>query len=36
MDKYKDIRIVIPGHGNYGGEEILTHTIKLVKEERKK
>ncbi|PXX30594.1 subclass B1 metallo-beta-lactamase [Arenibacter sp. ARW7G5Y1] len=27
--KYPDIKIVIPGHGNYGGTELLEYTIKL-------
>jgi len=30
MDKYKDIKIVIPGHGDFGSTELLTHTIELV------
>lgn len=34
--KYKDIKIIIPGHGNYGGPELLTHTIDLVKSHRNK
>jgi metallo-beta-lactamase class B len=36
MYEYTDIKIVIPGHGNYGGKEILAHTIELVEAERKK
>lgn len=31
MKKYENIEIVIPGHGNYGDSELLTHTIELVK-----
>lgn len=27
--KYKDAKIVIPGHGNYGGTELLDYTINL-------
>jgi len=25
-----------PGHGNYGGTELLTHTIKLIEKEKNK
>ncbi|MGQ1783967.1 MULTISPECIES: subclass B1 metallo-beta-lactamase [unclassified Saccharicrinis] len=28
---YPDAEIVIPGHGNYGGQELLSHTYELVK-----
>lgn len=27
---YSDAKIVIPGHGDYGGKELFNHTIKLV------
>ncbi len=30
------IKTVIPGHGNFGGSELLTHTIELVEKKRKK
>jgi metallo-beta-lactamase class B len=36
MEKYTDVEIVIPGHGNYGGIELLPHTIELVENERNK
>ncbi|MDX2444076.1 MAG: CfiA family subclass B1 metallo-beta-lactamase, partial [Bacteroidales bacterium] len=29
--EFKDIDIVIPGHGQYGNKELLDHTIELVK-----
>ncbi len=29
--KYPDAKIVIPGHGEIGGEELLDYTIKLFK-----
>jgi metallo-beta-lactamase class B len=28
--KFKDARIVVPGHGPYGGLELLTHTKELA------
>ncbi|MCF7805090.1 MAG: subclass B1 metallo-beta-lactamase [Candidatus Marinimicrobia bacterium] len=31
LDVYRDIRFVIPGHGDYGGTELLNHTIDLVR-----
>jgi metallo-beta-lactamase class B len=34
--EYSEINIVIPGHGNYGGRELLLHTIELVKNEKEK
>jgi metallo-beta-lactamase class B len=34
MKKYPDIKTVIPGHGNFGGPELLNHTIELVKREK--
>ena len=36
MDKYTDIRLVIPGHGNFGGTELLTHTIELIEKKKNK
>jgi metallo-beta-lactamase class B len=36
MEKYSDVKIVVPGHGNYGGIELLPHTIGLVENERNK
>lgn len=35
MDKYTDIKIVIPGHGGFGGVELLTHTIELIEKQKK-
>lgn len=35
MDAYENIQLVIPGHGDVGGVELLTHTIELVKKEKK-
>lgn len=29
QSKYKEAEIVIPGHGKYGGPELLTYTIKM-------
>lgn len=34
IKKYKDIQIVIPGHGEIGDKELLTHTVELVKREK--
>jgi len=31
IDKFPDAKMVIPGHGNFGGIELLTHTLKLSK-----
>ncbi len=36
LEKYKDIGIVIPGHGEFGGIELLKHTIELVEKEKSK
>lgn len=36
LKKYPDIKAVIPGHGDFGGTELLEHTIKLVKNEKNK
>ena len=36
MFAYPDVKIVIPGHGNYGDAELLSHTIVLVKEFKQK
>jgi len=30
MAKYKDAQIVVPGHGLWGGPELLQHTLELV------
>jgi len=30
LKKYKDARIVIPGHGNWGDTKLLSHTIDLL------
>lgn len=31
IDAYPDARIVIPGHGKYGGIDLLYHTLELLK-----
>lgn len=36
MREYPEIKTVIPGHGDSGGVELLTHTIKLVETEKNK
>jgi metallo-beta-lactamase class B len=36
MQKYTDIKTVIPGHGDIGGSELLSHTIELVEKEKNK
>jgi metallo-beta-lactamase class B len=36
MMQYPVINTVIPGHGNFGGTELLTHTIELVRREKNK
>lgn len=36
MKTYPDIQTVIPGHGDLGGTELLTHTIELVEREKSK
>jgi metallo-beta-lactamase class B len=36
MNKYPVIVTVIPGHGDFGGLELLTHTIELVEKEKNK
>ena len=36
MKKYPEIKTLIPGHGDFGGTELLTHTIKLVDKEKNK
>ena len=30
LDKYPDAKIVIPGHGEFGGVELLKHTIEIL------
>ena len=30
LDKYKDAKIVVPGHGNYGDTGLIKHTIELL------
>ncbi|MDR0306053.1 MAG: subclass B1 metallo-beta-lactamase [Chitinispirillales bacterium] len=32
IDKFPSSKIVIPGHGQYGGRELLTHTQKILME----
>lgn len=36
MKNYPEIKTVIPGHGDFGGIELLTHTIELVEKEKNK
>jgi len=36
MKKYPEIKTVIPGHGDFGGTELITHTIELVDKEKNK
>jgi metallo-beta-lactamase class B len=36
MKRYSVFKIVIPGHGDIGGTELLTHTIELVEKEKAK
>ncbi|MFO7447733.1 MAG: subclass B1 metallo-beta-lactamase [Ignavibacteriaceae bacterium] len=36
LDRYPDAKIVIPGHGNFGGVELLEHTITLLNNNPKK
>ena len=36
MKKYPNVKSVIPGHGDVGGIELLTHTIELVGKEKNK
>ncbi len=31
MATYPDMKIVVPGHGRFGGKELLEHTVELVK-----
>lgn len=32
LDKYPDAELVIPGHGKWGGIELIKHTLELLKE----
>ncbi len=34
MDSYPGAETIIPGHGNFGGIELLSHTIELVEKEK--
>jgi metallo-beta-lactamase class B len=34
-EKFADAKVVVPGHGQYGGIELLDYTIKLFDEDRK-
>lgn len=36
IKEYPGIKTVITGHGDYGGMELLSHTIELVKKEKNK
>jgi metallo-beta-lactamase class B len=35
MSRYPGVKTVVPGHGNHGGSELLTHTIMLVEKHKK-
>lgn len=32
LEKYPDVKVVIPGHGNFGDDSLLLHTINLFQE----
>jgi hypothetical protein len=32
MEKYTDIEIVVPGHGEKGDSKLLEHTLELLKD----
>lgn len=34
LKRYSDVEVVIPGHGDHGGKELLIHTIALVKKNK--
>lgn len=34
MGEYPRIKKIIPGHGDFGGLELLNHTLKLVEIEK--
>ncbi len=36
MSEYEDIDVVVPGHGTYGKIELLSHTMKLVNQNKNK
>lgn len=36
MKEYPEIKTVIPGHGDFGGIELLKHTVELVETEKNK
>lgn len=36
MAQYPDIETVVPGHGDFGGTELLTHTLELVERGKNK
>jgi metallo-beta-lactamase class B len=36
MKKYKETQIVVPGHGLWGGTELLQHTLDLLEVKEKK
>ncbi|HDR88874.1 MAG TPA: subclass B1 metallo-beta-lactamase [Bacteroidetes bacterium] len=31
LEAYPDVGVVVPGHGEWGGKELLTHTMELVR-----
>ena len=32
IQRFPDCKLVVPGHGDYGGQDILTHSLKIVNE----
>ena len=36
IQKFPDCQIVVPGHGDYGGKDILDHTLEILEEWNKK
>ncbi len=34
INRYKDVKYVIPGHGKSGGKELLVHTLELLKKNK--
>lgn len=35
-EKFDDVKYIIPGHGKYGGKELLKHTKEIIEKELKK
>ena len=36
IKQYPDVKLVVPGHGNFGGPELLNRTVALVENEKSK